>query len=102
MSRKQEERAEQWRQRIAQQEASNQTIGAFCREHGINQPSFYTWRRRLREQPVRFALVDTSPIPPPSTGQRIEVVLASGERILMAPDATTLRLVLNILREMPA
>jgi transposase-like protein len=102
MSRKQEERTEQWRQRIAQQEGSNQTIRAFCREHGINAPSFYTWRQRLREQPVRFALGDTRPIPPPSPGQPIEVVLASGDRLLMAADAATLRLVLNILRQMPA
>jgi transposase-like protein len=102
MSRKQQERREQWRQQIAQQELSKHSIRAFCRERGINEHTFYTWRQRLREQPVSFALVDTKSTPPTSAGQAIEIILVSGDRLRVTPDAATLRLVLNVLRETPA
>jgi transposase-like protein len=104
MNRKQERRQEQWRQRIAQQEASTQTIRGFCRERGINEQTFYGWRHRLRvrNQPVTFALVDTRPAPPLASSQPIEFVLGSGDRMRIAADAATLRLVLNVLRETAA
>jgi len=97
MGQKQEQRYEEWRQRIAQQEASHQSVRAFCRDHGLNQHTFYGWRQRLREQPVTFALVDTKPAP--GADQRIEFVLTTGDRIRVARDAATVRLVLNVLRE---
>lgn len=99
MGQKQEQRYEEWRQRIAQQEASNQSVRAFCRDHGLNQHTFYGWRQRLREQPVTFVLVDTKPAPAPGADQRIEFVLTTGDRIRVARDAATVRLVLNVLRE---
>jgi hypothetical protein len=87
---KQEQRRELWRERIAQQEASGQSIRAYCRGRDLAEHSFYGWRQRLRKQtgPVRFALVEAQPteenVPP------IELLLASGDR---------LRLVLGVLRE---
>jgi hypothetical protein len=31
----------------------------FCRERGVSEPSFYSWRKRLAgAEPLRFALVD--------------------------------------------
>ncbi|MGH8523392.1 MAG: IS66 family insertion sequence element accessory protein TnpA [Gammaproteobacteria bacterium] len=101
MSQKQEQKYEEWRQRIAQQEASNQSVRVFCRDHSLNQYTFYNWRQRLREQPVTFALVETKPAPMPVTGQ-IEFVLATGDLIRVASDAATLRLVLSALRETSA
>lgn len=101
MNQKQEQRYEEWRQRISQQEASKQSARAFCRDHGLNEHTFYNWRQRLREQPVTFALVDTKAAPASGAGQ-IEFVLASGDRMRVASDAATLRLVLTVLRETPA
>ncbi len=96
---KAEQRRGLWRQRIAQQETSGQSIRAYCRGRGLPEHAFYGWRQRLRKQsaPVRFALVDTKrtqeQAPP------IELILASGERLRIPHDAATLKLVLAVLRE---
>jgi hypothetical protein len=103
----QRERRELWRQRVAQQKNSGQTVRAFCREHKFSEYSFYWWRRQLSgsaDQPVRFALVETttpvSETPRPHQAQtQLELVLNSGERLHMPADAATLRLVLGVLRE---
>ena len=72
VSTKQEQRRELWRQRIAEQESSGQSIRAYCRERELKESAFYGWRGRLRKQntPVRFALVETKPAveTPPPTG----------------------------------
>ena len=78
---KQEQRRELWRQRIAQQENSGQSVRAFCREQELSEPTFYAWRQRLGTRTLRsrFALVEAKPaadaVPP------IELMLASGERL---------------------
>ena len=98
MNRKQGEQRELWRQKIAQQEKSGQSIRAFCRERGVSEPGFYTWRQRLRnEKPVTFRLVETKPAA--DTAAPIEVLLASGDRLRIPSDASTLRWVLAVLRE---
>ena len=79
----------------------------FCREQKFSEYSFYWWRRqaqRFREQPIRFALVETTmpttETPRPRQAQtQLELVLNSGERLRMPADAATLRLVLGVLRE---
>ena len=38
-----------WRERISAWAASGQTARAYCRDHGLSQPSFYAWRRKLRQ-----------------------------------------------------
>ena len=103
----QPERRELWRQRVAQQKNSGQTVRAFCREHKFSEYSFYWWRRQLSgsaEQPLRFALVETTrPTTEaprlPQAATQLELVLNSGERLHMPADAATLRLVLGVLRE---
>jgi hypothetical protein len=99
VSRKQEQRREQWRQRIEEQESSGQPIRAFCRERGLKEPAFYGWRQRLRKQntPLRFALVETKP--PKETVPPLELILASGDRLRIPHDAAALKLVLAVLRE---
>jgi hypothetical protein len=93
------ERRELWRQRIAQQEKSGQSIRRFCDEQGLSEPAFYAWRKRVRSesQPVRFALVETKPeaetVPP------IELMLADGNRLRIPHDAGVLKLVLAVLRD---
>jgi hypothetical protein len=63
MSQKQEERREYWSQKIAEQDASGQSVRAFCKAQSLGEHSFYAWRQRLRKEgaPVRFALVETKP-----------------------------------------
>ena len=39
-----------WRERISAWAASGLTARAYCRDHGVSEPSFYTWRRKLRQR----------------------------------------------------
>jgi hypothetical protein len=91
---------DQWRERIAERERSGLSVKQFCKERGVSEYSFYTWRKRLaRKEPVRFALVDRE-----AAGQEpataLEVVLRSGERLRIGSgvDSGTLRTVLEALR----
>jgi transposase-like protein len=90
-----------WLELIRQQEQSDLSVSAFCRKHGFSDQSFYNWRKRLAaDELVRFALVEANP---PGAGQSapLELILASGDRLRIAPgtDAATLRGVLNVLRQ---
>ena len=97
-------KADEWRERIAEQEGSGLTVQQFCKEHGVSTWSFYTWRKRLRESEsggVRFALVDraAAQIELGNTAD-LEVVFATGDRLLIRSwaDTTILRTVLRALR----
>ena len=94
-------RQERWAELIRQQSQSRLSVTVFCREHGVREQSFYYWRKRLSEaEPVRFALVEAG-MPVAKDRAFIELVLASGDRLHIAPgaDAATLRTVLSVLRE---
>jgi transposase len=96
-------KSDQWRERIADQERSGMSARQFCKERGLSEPSFYSWRKRLRRQesPVRFALVERgSARPEPAMEAELELVMISGERLRIAAgvDAVTLRTVLEALR----
>lgn len=100
MSRRHEERREWWHQRIVQQEQSGQSVRTFCQDQGLGEHSFYYWRKRLREEiaPVRFALLETKPATE-AKPHPLELVLTSGDHLLIPAEAATLRLVLSVLRE---
>ena len=98
----QAERRKLWTELIARHKQSGKTVEAFCQENGVGSPSCYAWRKRLagKGQPIGFALVET----PALRAQRdepVELILSSGDRLQIHPgvDATTLRLVLSVLRE---
>ena len=94
-------REQKWVDLIRQQERSGMAVSAFCREHGVSEPSFYGWRKRLKGSgPVRFALVESG-ASSASDKAAVELVLASGDCLRIAPgtDAATLRTVLSVLRE---
>ena len=40
-------KADQWRERIAEQERSGMSVRRFCKERGLAEHSFYVWRKRL-------------------------------------------------------
>jgi transposase-like protein len=39
-----------WRQLVQQWRRSGLTIRAFCERHGLSEPSFYSWRRRIEAE----------------------------------------------------
>jgi transposase-like protein len=103
-----DERKEQhWRQRIRDWQDSGLSIRAFCARRGLSQASFYAWRRELQRRdseeplfvPIRLRADDL----PASVAPALEVLLANGRRICVAPgfDAATLRQVLAVLEEGP-
>ena len=85
-----------WSNLIAEQEASGQTIRAFCQERGVGDHSFYYWPKKLQKSaPVQFALLKTV-----ASAAPLELILAHGEqlRIFNGVDAATFRLVLDVVR----
>lgn len=95
-------RDEYWREKIGAQERSGLSVQQFCKEQGLNNPSFYYWRKRLRQQtPVRFALIETGRAPQPAASEHcMELVLPAGERLRIGAgvNAAALRTVLEALR----
>ena len=96
-----EERTAYWRERIGEQERSGIPVQQFCKERGITEQSFYVWRKRLRRQePARFALVETEPERQRAPKTGLELVLVTGERLRIGVDVdpSLLRRVLEALR----
>lgn len=93
---------ERWSRMVELQEKSGQSVRVFCQERSLSEPSFYSWRQRLRkdhpDRPVSFALVDTKTT---AADAALEVVLQSGDRLRIPRDPATLRMVLSVLRERP-
>lgn len=94
------ERAAYWRGVISRQEASGQSIAAFCRDEGISQGSFFWWRRELaRRQPATPQFV---PLPIAATGAStdFEVRLPGGTSVVVPArfDASSLERLLQAVR----
>lgn len=106
-----------WREMVRRWRGSGGTIRAFCDEHDLSEPSFYSWRREIArrdgqtgECPSRtgaprhasevpaFVPVRVMSAEPASV---IEVVVGAGHVVRVAPgfDAATLRSLLVILTE---
>ena len=96
------DRSEYWRARISEQEQSGLPVARFCKDLGISEQSFYVWRKRLRkEDPVRFALVETGPgQQQPDATPSLELIFSGGERLRIGAGVNTdaLRVVLEALR----
>ena len=76
-----------WQQRLQQFEKSGLSVSAFCAQQRLSLPSFYAWRRRLRNHvPAvssdgpRFVPIRLLPAAPP-----VELVLPSGAFLRLAP-----------------
>jgi hypothetical protein len=95
-------KADQWRERIAEQDRSGFSVRRFCKEQGLAEHCFYAWRKRFREQgPMRFALVERGRMrQEPAAEAALELVLVTGERLRIGAevDAAMLRTVLDALR----
>jgi transposase-like protein len=96
-----EERSAYWRERIAEHERSGMSVQQFCKERGMTEQSFYVWRKRLRkQQPPRFALVETGAASQTARKAGLELMLVTGERLQIGADVdpTLLRRVVEALR----
>ena len=97
-----EQKERQWRRWIRQWQASGLSVREFCARNGLATASFYHWRRVLeRRAPERPAFVPVQVVAdtPPSQASALELVLADGRALRVAPgfDATTLRRLLAVL-----
>ena len=101
-----EHKERQWRRRIEQWQASGLSVRDFCARHGLATASFYNWsrvlERRASERPA-FVPVQVVADAPPARAGALEVVLADGRTVRVAPgfDAATLRQLLAVLQEGP-
>lgn len=107
VTRRRSDREQFWRDLIGRQEQSGQSIREFCDSEGVSQPSFFSWRKRLRSQngqaesrflPVQIEMPDSL-----TSAGRIEIVLDGGKRVLVERgfDGQTLRDVLAVLERPP-
>ncbi len=97
-----------WRTVLQGWRRSGVSVRAYCREHGLSEPSFYAWRRALAKREaaaLRFVLVRVAePGPPPAaegSAGALELVLDAGRRLRVGPgfDAPTLQRLLALLEE---
>ena len=101
-----ERKEQQWRRRICEWRASGLSVRAFCARRGVATPSFYAWRRMLEQRDAeRPAFVPVRVVPDalPACARTLEVVLAGGRIVRVAPgfDAATLRQVVAVLEGQP-
>jgi transposase-like protein len=84
-------------------------VRAFCRQHGLAEPSFYAWRRKLGQREAdAVPFVPVRVVPEAATGRgandsggAVELVLGEGRLLRLAPgfDAVTLQRLLTVLEE---
>jgi len=93
-----------WREAIAEQQQSGESIHAFCRARGLNESSFYRWRKRLRLRVatcIRTGTGGKKNVPPvlapvvviddrlaSEPSATIEIVLAGGYTVRVPSGAT--------------
>jgi hypothetical protein len=118
-----------WRHVLRQWRRSGQGVRRYCAEHGLSEPSFYAWRRTIRQRDRRTQprsqrvrrqtgepVADTAARRRPSAGlpafvpvtvvapaPPLEVVLRDGHavRVPAGFDAASLRQLLAVLAEVP-
>jgi hypothetical protein len=102
-----------WRDRIARWTTDGLSIRAFCAREGLSEPSFYAWRRTLRERDAG-TLPPTAPAPdapafvpvhvlPAAPPVALDLVLRSGLTVRVPPgfDPGHLRAVVAALEGRP-
>jgi hypothetical protein len=84
----------QWRRWLEEQPSSGMSVRTFCQRRSLNESAFYQWRSRLAERDC-LAESGTSPlflpvdIVPTKGDDRIEILLAGGQRVFVQPGADT-------------
>ncbi|SRR5579885_1790345 len=98
---------EEKRRIVAESRAPGASASLVARRHDVNTNMLFTWRRQLAEdeagarQPVSFVPATITADPPACSGggERIEIVLASGARVIVGTgvDESTLARVIKVL-----
>jgi len=66
-----------WRGVLQRQAQSGLSVAGFCRQESISAPSFYAWRRKLREPDATASQVHDDHAPTVSAGQLLPVRIES-------------------------
>ncbi len=114
------EKRREWEARLGRWRSAGSSVRQFCREEGVNEQSFYSWRRRLsvvgndrtrrRESSVRSAnrvpsnktsFVPLHVIGGGGDGMSAEIRLPSGSwlRVTNSVEESRLRTLLRVIRE---
>lgn len=100
---------QRWLELVSRWQRSGLTVRAFCRQQRLSAPSFYLWRRVLRQRGLLPAPDHAAPAfvqvtaAAPAGRPALELVLAGG-RVLRVPpgfDPASLRQLLRLLEELP-
>jgi len=57
-------RREWWRRQLQRQQQSGMTVAEFCRQHGLHAVTFYSWKRRFRDEAAAPATSSSMSQPP--------------------------------------
>ena len=77
----------QWRRWIEEQQSGRLSVRAFCARRGLAEHNFYQWRKLLSERDRETRLPSSANLFVPvevadvHADRRIEIVLASGQRV---------------------
>jgi transposase len=86
-----ERKAIEWRQRIGRWRRSGLSIAEFTRREQVSQPSFYAWRKRLRERsshPQRPVFVPVELSAPTLSRGGIQIELPGGAVVMLPAEAS--------------
>lgn len=96
-----------WRALVSEQQASGQSVAAFCHARGMTSSQMFAWKKRLREaEKAEFVEVRVAPQKKPhdpgtrpERGGTIEIRFVRGCSLVVEPgfDADHLRALLGIL-----
>ena len=90
------QREQVWRETMAAWQASGLSVRQYCRRHGLAEPSFYYWRRELRQRDARRTASSVPAFVPVTVAPAaaLEVRCPSGHVVtLPVADAATVRAV---------
>lgn len=94
MGQRRKDRELHWRGVLKRQSASGLSVASFCRQESVSAPSFYSWRRKLRERDRADNRSNDGAAPVVSRGQllpvRIESNACSGPVRILLPQGVSI------------
>jgi transposase-like protein len=97
-----------WRDRIRRQSHSGLPVREYCRRNGLNEASFYGWRRTLQERDARQPTTPPAFVPmvvrdePRGAHDAGIVIELRGGRLLRLPGSTPVGKVAELVRALEA